>query len=373
MGVHSRWPDFFLILLPPFVGTGLILLFHDFFNSPTPFAFGLFLTLGLSIGHQFSMGFRTYFDFDELKQRPLLYTSVPLLSFLLAFSVYSFGELTYWRVMSYIAIIHFIRQQYGFMAIFRRKSLGIKDRFAFMDTAFIYVSMLYPLLFEHINAPRAYSWADFDVIIPMYIGSSEKFIFPLYLLAGFLYLSKEVYLYLSTRHFNFEKNMVIWGTALSWYVGLVATNADFSFFFATQIMHSIPYIALIWMYENKKTKGSKFLFSKRGIPFYISAILALAYVETGLWSSYSGDDLLPFFEVFKGFGKLDPSLLRWLIPMITVPQLTHYFLDAFIWRLKKGDRRWTQHIDGNVSAQPDLKTEENDAVEGRIHLTPNLG
>jgi hypothetical protein len=340
MVIYSRWVDFWLILFPPFLGAGLLLAFPDFFNRPTPMVMGLILNIALAIGHQFSMGFRTYFDFDELKQRPILYAAVPVVSFLLAFFLFDFGDLVYWRVISYIAIIHFVRQQYGFMAIYRKPSLNVPDPFAFLDTLFIYTSMAYPLLYEHMHAPRRYSWADIDVIVPLYFGSAEKFFLPTFLVIATAYFTKELFLYFRTRFFNLEKNLVIVGTALVWYVGLVATNADFSFFFSTQLMHSVPYIALVWMYGNKKYNGKKLIFTYKAIPLYLGAILTLAYFETGLWSSYAGDDLKPYFEIFTQFGQLDPKILRWLVPLITVPQLTHYFLDAYIWRLRKGDQRW---------------------------------
>jgi hypothetical protein len=48
-----------------------------------------------------------------------LYSLVPLLGFAIGVALYSEGELVFWRALAYLAVFHFIRQQYGWVALYR--------------------------------------------------------------------------------------------------------------------------------------------------------------------------------------------------------------------------------------------------------------
>jgi len=44
-----------------------------------------------------------------------LYSLVPVLGLTIGIALYSEGELVFWRVLAYLAVFHFIRQQYGWL------------------------------------------------------------------------------------------------------------------------------------------------------------------------------------------------------------------------------------------------------------------
>jgi hypothetical protein len=66
---------------------------------------------------------------------------------------------------------------------------------------------------------------------------------------------------------------------------------------------------------------------------YLAALALVAYAEEWLW------DLLVWHDhaaLFPG-PALDPGgALAWLVPLLALPQATHYALDAWIWRLRGG-------------------------------------
>src|SRR5262245_32015984 len=72
----------------------------------------------IDVAHVYSTGFRVYADPDELKRRPWLYGIVPVAGLILGIALYSEGELVFWRVLAYLAVFHFIRQQYGWVALY---------------------------------------------------------------------------------------------------------------------------------------------------------------------------------------------------------------------------------------------------------------
>jgi hypothetical protein len=99
------------------------------------------------------------------------------------------------------------------------------------------------------------------------------------------------------------------------------------------ISHGIPYIALIYIREIQQKEDQNLnrlsLFkSAFGIFLFILVILAFAFFEEFLW------EILVWNEHFS----LNLNVLNWfqfLVPLLVVPQLTHYLLDGFIWRKPK--------------------------------------
>ena len=77
--------------------------------------------LFIDVAHVWSTSFRVYFDKQELRRRFWLYVLVPVFGYALGVALYSEGDLTFWRVLAMIAVFHFIRQQYGWVALYRRK------------------------------------------------------------------------------------------------------------------------------------------------------------------------------------------------------------------------------------------------------------
>lgn len=102
-------------------------------------------------------------------------------------------------------------------------------------------------------------------------------------------------------------------------------------------------MALIWIYQYRKraikaNATNRFLrfFQLKYVPLYIFAVAGFSYFEEGLW------DKFVWREHANIFGSLylpaSATVLIVLVPLLTMPQLTHYVLDAFIWRVNKKGR-----------------------------------
>src|SRR5687768_10217308 len=81
-------------------------------NSDTPDWAWIPAVLLIDVAHVYSTAFRVYFDKQELKRRPWLYALVPVIGFAIGVALYSEGELVFWRALAYVAVFHFVRQQY---------------------------------------------------------------------------------------------------------------------------------------------------------------------------------------------------------------------------------------------------------------------
>src|SRR6267142_6235008 len=98
----------------------------------------------IDVAHVWSTGFRVYFDTDELKRRPWLYSLVPVLGLAIGVALYSEGELVFWRALAYLAVFHFIRQQYGLVALYRARARERDAMGKWIDMVAVYAATLYP-------------------------------------------------------------------------------------------------------------------------------------------------------------------------------------------------------------------------------------
>lgn len=317
------------ILFPMLLPALAILLFPDFFtqqNETGPWLW-LVLVVGIDVAHVYSTLFRTYFDSEFRKKHTSLFTLVPVLAWVIGILVYSIDGMLFWKLMAYLAVFHFIRQQYGFSRIYSRKEQRslFQSRF---DTLAIYTASLYPLLYWHIE-PREFSWfleGDFFSLqsLPTW---------PFTLLYGIIqlgYLGYSIYLW-KRGLLNIPKVLLWLGTSLTWYIGIVAYNGDLSFSLTNILAHGIPYMALIR--SQQRPLGTKLL--NTGIGLVLICVI-FAYLEEGIWNGivWNAPEHQAFFLPFKALSSHSGFLLGILVPLLAVPQITHYVLDAYIWKKK---------------------------------------
>jgi hypothetical protein len=283
----------------------------------------------IDVAHVWATGFRTYLEPVELRRRPLLYGLAPLFGLLIGVALYSEGELLFWRALAYLAVFHFVRQQYGWVALYRAR-LGECDRLGrWIDTAAIYLATLYPLLYWHAHLPRHFWWflqGDF-VGLPAVL---ERLAAPLYWTALATYGLRALYLWLVLRQPNPGKDIVVLTTAVCWYVGIIAFNSDYAFTVTNVIIHGVPYLALIFWYrylrpERRAARGRGALGS---LTAFLGLLWLAAFVEEMLWDRGVWHERTWLFGSPWDVGTLKVVL----VPLLALPQITHYVLDGFIWR-----------------------------------------
>ncbi len=302
-----------------------------FLNAETPDWTWISAILLIDVAHVWSTSFRTYFDAEEFKERVWLYTLVPIFGYLFGVFLYSNGEMTFWRVLAYVAVFHFVRQQYGWVALYRKKAGETSNLTWWIDAVAVYVATIYPLVYWMTLTKRNFAWfVDGDFIsIPAVL---ETILFPVYVLALLTYFGKSVYLYFTTGFLNIGKDIVVLTTAICWYVGIVALNSDYAFTVTNVIIHGVPYFVLIYFYAKTRRENSSKVYralSNNWIIF-LATLWFLAYVEELVWHRGIWHDKN---WIFGGNWNLEGWKV-YLVPLLAVPQLTHYVLDGFIWKRK---------------------------------------
>ena len=298
-------------------------------NSDSPEWTWISAVLLIDVAHVWSTSFRVYFDKSEFKRQFWLYLLVPIFGYAIGVTLYSESELIFWKTLAAVAVFHFVRQQYGWVALYRRKLNETRRWTWWIDAAAIYLASVYPLSYWMTRLPRNFEWFvqnDF-VSLPAIV---ETILFPIYVSALTAYFVKSIYLYVTIGFLNIGKDIVIATTAICWYVGIVYYNSDYAFTVTNVVIHGVPYFALIYVYAQfrRETTGGVYRTLSQNWFIFLATLWALAYVEELLWNRGVWHEKQWLF----GGNWEWANLKTYLVPLLALPQLTHYILDGFIWR-----------------------------------------
>jgi hypothetical protein len=218
----------------------------------------------------------------------------------------------------------------------------------------ISMAMLYPLLYWHSHLPQNFDWfvsGDF-IALPSWVDATGFYIYALVLAA---FLGKEIWLWRNGKPLNLCRWLLIGGTAISWYCGIIVTHGDLAFTLTNVVAHGVPYTALIWIYrrnQDRQRQVARSLFTPTALPFYLGILIMLAYLEEGIWDGVVWREHLGLFLGAAWLPAIDASsILTWLVPLLALPQISHYLLDGFIWRFKSHPE-WRQVMFPQAKTQP---------------------
>jgi len=336
------------ILLPPFLSLAVIAAFPALFRDTDtiPDAWWVILILLIDVAHVYSTLYRTYLDKRSFRKYRLPLVLIPILGFVGGTLLYAQDGLLFWRVLAYLAVFHFVRQQYGFMRLYSRQEgaqpaggpvvhpASVWGRR--IDTITIYYATVYPLIYWHLGSPRHFNWfVDEDFLVAP-SASLLRIATVLYWVVIAAWVLRELWAVWRTRQINIPRVAILSGTILSWYFGIVYFNGDMAFTLLNVVSHGIPYMALVWLYgrrEPPSTPLMKKVFTRYGILLFLGIIFLLAYFEEGLWDMTVWKEHVKLFSIFHLFGgKLQDNALGFIVPLLALPQITHYVIDGFIWR-----------------------------------------
>ena len=289
----------------------------------------------VDVAHVYATAFRVYFDAEELKRRLSLYVLAPAIALVLSVALYSESEALFWRALAYLAVFHFVRQQYGWVALYRARA-GERGRLGWwVDAAAVYMATLYPLAYWHAHLPRRFWWflpGDFAGV-PAWV---ERVAFVVYCLALGAYALRSAHAWLVAGGGNPGKDLVVSTTAVCWYAGIVAYDSDYAFTVTNVVIHGVPYAALVWWYARARAaRTGKVYRTLARWPVFLATLWVMAYAEELLWDRGVWHERAWLFG-----GAWDwESLKVFLVPLLALPQATHYILDGFVWR-----RRGNEHL-----------------------------
>lgn len=299
--------------------------------------------VGVDVAHVWSTGWRVLADGEEARERLALYAGVPLLAWAAGVGAYSVSALFFWRVLAYLAVFHFVRQQYGWVALYRRKNgegaEGVVGRR--LDAAVIYGATLTPLLFWHAHLPRRFQWflqGDFLGGLPPAVAGAAFVAFAAVFAA---WAVKEASRARAGRRVSWGKVLVVLTTVATWFGGIVVLDSDYAFTVMNVFVHGIPYMGLVWFTSKARAADREAAGARpyawdrwaRSVPLFLLPLLALAFAEEWGWDRLVWHD---HPRLFPG-APLEPGALALVlvVPLLALPQATHYVWDAFLWKVRR--------------------------------------
>jgi hypothetical protein len=309
-----------------------------------PWAF-LACVVAVDVAHVYATGFRTYFDAAELRRHPLRYAGIPVLALALALLAAGHSLTALFRGLAYVAVFHFVRQQAGWVALYRRAAGDFSRRTRIIDNAAIYLATLYPLLEWHATPEsRRFAWfMQGDFLAAPWLAEVLPLVRAAWLIALLAFVLGQLSKLYRERRLEAGKSLVVLGTALTWYVGIVACNGDFEFTVTNVLPHGIPYLALLYLYAQKRKAEQPGSFGARllggGLLSFSCVCLALALAEEALWDRLVWHD---HPGLFGESPELPPLWARLCAAVLVLPQAVHYVLDGLLWRGRDSRERSAQ-------------------------------
>ena len=297
------------------------------------------IVLCVDVTHVYAIVYKTYLKKEAWGNLGVKMKIFPFLVWLGGIFIYSISSYLFWSLLAYFAVYHFIRQQYGFFRLYTRIKEEIKwKRFVLNIT--IYSCTVIPILIWHCRGQQNFNWMQKGDFKYWNLPQLEP-IFTLFLVANIL-----IYLYLefkekeTLKSWNWGRILITLSTGFAWYVSILMINNDFTFSLVNVLGHGIPYFALVWLSERKNSQNPdepilRRIYGKAGILLFVGLIFCMAYLEEGFWDTFI------WREHSETFGWMyftenieDNQILAFIIPLLIMPQVVHYILDAYIWKNK---------------------------------------
>lgn len=303
-------------------------------EADTPVPLWFIAVVFVDVAHVWSTGFITYADGNERRAHPWRHALVPVVGYVLGVALYSEGELLFWRALAYVAVFHFVRQQWGWVARYRAAAGETTGRG--LDAFAVYAATLYPLWHWHLTLPKRFQWfmqGDFIT----WAGLSEaartaldRVGFGVWCVALGLYAVRAAIAPAASP----GKHIVVASTAVCWYVGIVSVDGDYAFTVTNVLIHGIPYFAIVYQAMLRRRSERVAAGEPAGwqprLMLFLGVLWLIALVEETLWDKavWHEPEHRALFGAAWEVG--DWKLL--IVPALALPQLVHYVLDGFIWR-----------------------------------------
>ncbi len=300
-------------------------------HTPLPLWAWLAVVVAVDVAHVHATWLRTYLDLAELRSHPWRYTLVPLAAWGFGALLHSQSSQLFWRVLAYLAVFHFVRQQAGWVALYQRQEAGLSRLDQHLDRATIYAATLWPLLWWHGHLPRAFAWfveGDFAGPTATWLATLTL---PVYLALLLAFAGRQLVRWRSEAFLPAGKAIIVATTALTWQLAIVAFNSDWAFTLLNVLPHGIPYLVLVWRRSRGEPakSGAAGALMKAGPLVFGALLILVAFGEEWLWDLGIWHDHPALFGKGWTLGLLAQALL---VPLLALPQATHYLLDGFIWK-----------------------------------------
>lgn len=333
--------DVAILAIPLLAALASLLTLQEAWRGALPLWAFLFVIVAFDVTHVWATVYLTYFDREVMKKRRLLLGLTPLLSFFVAYRVHSHSPSLFWSLLAYVAIFHFVQQQWGFIALYKSRAGEKNSLDYYLDRWTLWVGAIGPVLLWHASPKRQFDW----------FNAGESFIFRLdaafrgeiittMAVFGGAWVLRQVHVVSTGGRINVGKSLWMVCSWVSWVVGISLSTHPFVSAAFLNLFHGPQFLAIVWhrgrhrFAKHPEATGpavrSMFL-RGRWLAFY-GLLFAVAIVEETLWDGVVWRVYMP--KLFSlDAPRVEGAALSVWVALLSVPQITHYYLDAWIWKL----------------------------------------
>ena len=199
------------------------------------------------VGHVWGTLFRCYMDTAENRRRALIYNLSPVLIFAVTFGIHFWlSEAVFWMIVGYTAIFHFIRQQWGFLCLYRARALEVEGRVA--DQITHAVGALGPIAVWHADENRSFDWFmredPFLIRLPPW---SKNVAIGIYVTIFVSYCVRQM----RVKQVNVGKVATMLFCWVTWAVGVLCPHKLIAVFFLNMFHAAPSYMIVFFTARNK--------------------------------------------------------------------------------------------------------------------------
>lgn len=339
----GRWivsPRFDLTLLAvPAVATALALLLPR--PDGLPLWGFLLLVVAFDVAHVWATLYVSYLDREAFARRRLLFLLPVPLALAVSYRLHAHSPVLFWTLLAYVAIHHFASQQWGFIALYRLRA-GERDPVdRHLDKWTLWVGALGPVLWLHASPERRFEWFGHGEEVLVALDPALKGDIAAVMAAfAAVWLARQAW---HLRRGALNEGKALWMVAawLSWSLGIALADHPLVSLAAINLLHGVPFLGLVWHRCNRRWEGRAEgapspllarLSQRRAVWAFYGLILALALLEEGLWD---GAVWGVYLHDLAGVAppRLGDGARSLLVAALATPQIVHYVLDAWLWKL----------------------------------------
>jgi hypothetical protein len=336
----SRRFDLGMLALPLAAATASLLTLRDEWKGALPLWAFLLVIVSFDVTHVWATVYVTYLDREVMKKRRALLVLTPLLAFVVAYRVHSHSATLFWTLLAYVAIYHFVQQQWGFVALYKARA-GERRRFDYyLDRWTLWAGALGPVLLWHASPKRQFDWFNAgESFIARVDPALRPEIAAVMATFGVVWLARQAQLLAAGEPLNAGKSAWMVCSWVSWSVGIGLSDHPLVSAAFLNLFHGPQFLGLVWHRGVQRFRSAPeaiapmlgAVFTRgRWLVFY-ALVLALAVAEETLWDGVVWRVYLP--RVASLGPQPEGAALSAWVAALSVPQITHYYLDAWIWRL----------------------------------------
>jgi hypothetical protein len=300
-------------------------------------------TIIFDVAHVWWSLYRVYFNSLEFNAHKKLYTITPIIVFLAVFWLVVYEHtwtLLFW-IIWFFAVYHFIKQQVWFILLYWHKEKNRHFVDSIVDKILWFSITWFPMLYWFSNLDtRNYIWFfvwEF-VKLPTELFPMLWIVFFMIILSYTIYEIIRNYFW---KWLNLAKYTYIFVTFFIWFNWIVWNNSLLIFAFWNMLLHWLNYLWIVYLSTKNKLKNGNYKtnkYIKKILSYwffwFISILLIIATTEEYLWDQFFRHERWDFWgNSFYDFSNnLNTYILSAIIAILSIPQLTHYFLDWYIWR-----------------------------------------